>query len=210
VQVKINGTLAPMTVVSATQINAIIPFSTKPDATTGLVSVQVINNNVASNVVTNYMGITSPGVSTVADPGLAGSNTGGIGIAAMLHQDGVTRVTVANPAKQGETLSLYLTGLGALTPAITEGTAAPSSPLSRTTNTAIIWINDDSGNFTKANVLYAGAAPGLAAGANQINFTIPNGLAYGTSGATLFTLEVDMTTNADADNVQARIPIVKQ
>jgi len=210
VQVKVNGTLAPMTVVSATQINAIIPFSAKADATTGLVSIQVINNGVASNVVTNYIGITSPGVSTVPDPGLSTSNTGGIGIAAMLHQDGITRVTVANPAKQGETVSLYLTGLGALTPGVTEGVAAPSSPLSHTTNAAVVWIHDDAGNITKANVGYAGVAPGLAAGANQINFTIPTGLAYGTSGATLFTLEIDMTTNADADNVQARIPIVKQ
>jgi uncharacterized protein (TIGR03437 family) len=128
----------------------------------------------------------------------------------MLHQDGVTRVTMANPAKQGETVSLYLTGLGAVNPAVTEGTAAPSTTLSNTSNATQVFIDDTSGNFTEAKVLFAGLAPGLAAGANQINFTIPSGLAFGSTSPTVFSIEIDMLSNADADNVQALIPIVKQ
>ena len=79
----------------------------------------------------------------------------------MLHQDGITRVTVANPAKQGRRFRLYPDRLGRDHPRVTEGVAAPSSPLSHTTNTAIVWVHDDSGNITKANVGYAGVAPGF-------------------------------------------------
>ena len=135
-------------------------------------NVQVVNGSASSNIVQNYLGLTAPGVSTVPDPGLASSNTGGIGIAAMLHQDGITRVTVGQPGQAGRDALLHLTGLERSRQLAQGRQQQPSSPLSYTSNTTLVWIDDASGNFTSAKVLYAGLA-GLWRGANQINFTIP-------------------------------------
>jgi uncharacterized protein (TIGR03437 family) len=193
VQVMIGGTAAPITVVSPTQINAIVPYSVTADSS-GMVSIQVINNGAQSNVVKEFLGVTSPGIATVP--------TGGVGYAAMLHQDGVTLVTESNPAKVGEIVSIYLTGLGAVNPAVKEGSQSPSNPLSNTVNAAAVYI-DDGANYPQATVSYQGLAPGLASGVNQINFKVPSGLAF--SGAvTDFTIEI---STADADNMQALIPV---
>ena len=170
-------------------------------------SVQVTNGTAASNLVKCRLGVTAPGISTIPDPGLPSSNTGGIGIAAVLHQD-FSVVSMAKPAKPGETVAVYLTGLGPVSPPVKEGAATPHSPLSKASNDVVVFLNDGNGNYQEATVVFAGLAPGLASGANQINFTIPNGLAFSGSGANLFTLEIDTCrTYADADNYQALIPI---
>lgn len=106
----IGGMPAPVTVVSPGQINAIVPYSVTADSQ-GLVAVQVANGGAMSNIVKCRLGVTAPGISTIPDPGLPASNTGGIGIAAVLHQD-YTPVTIAKPAKVGETVAVDLTGLG--------------------------------------------------------------------------------------------------
>jgi len=51
----------------------------------------------------------------------------GIGPGAILHAD-YTLVNAAKPAKVGETILIFLTGLGPVTPAVPDG-APPNSPL---------------------------------------------------------------------------------
>lgn len=193
VQVMINGTAAPLYYASATQINAVVPYSNPSDGS--LASVQVISNSGSSNTVQTYTGLTSPGVFTVPP--------GGVGYAAILHAD-YSLVNASSPAKVGETVQLFLTGLGATTPAIAAGTAAPSS--SATVFPVEIYIDDFSGNYTTANITYQGLAPDLG-GLYQVNFTIPSGLTLNSSGITQFYVEVSMLDQADADNMQALIPI---
>ena len=160
VQVTISGLPAPLYYVSPTQISVIVPY-----AVTGATSqVQVINNGTPSNTVTTVVNKTAPGVFT--------QNESGLGYGAVTHLDG-TLVTPSSQAKIGETLSVYLTGLGAVSPLIPDGSAGPVSPLSQTSSTIMV---DVSG--VAATVGYSGLAPGLA-GLYQINFTVPTGLTAG-------------------------------
>jgi uncharacterized protein (TIGR03437 family) len=91
----------------------------------------------------------------------------------ILHAD-YSLVTTANPAKRGDTVLVYLTGLGAVNPAVGDGVASPSTPpLSQVTLTPqqlIVYINGE-----PADVQFAGLAPGFP-GLYQINVTIPKDL----------------------------------
>jgi uncharacterized protein (TIGR03437 family) len=173
VQVTVNGVAAPLDYVSPTQINLIIPYET----TAPYATFQVTNNKVASNQVTIYTNLTAPGVFTVTNNG--GTFPIGIGPAAVTHLN-YSLVTQANPAVAGETLVLYLTGLGAVTPPVVDGAAGSSNPVSNSNESASIGIDlfDQNGVDTDATVSYAGLAPGLA-GVYQINFVVPSGVASG-------------------------------
>lgn len=160
VQVLINNIPAPLYYVSANQISAIVPYG----ITTPVAQIQVVNNNVTSNAVTEFVNTTTPGVFT--------NPPGGIGYAAALHPSDFSLVTKDNPAKIGETIAVFVTGLGDVFPTIADGAAGPSS-LSKTSNSITA---DVSG--TTAAVTYAGLAPGLA-GLYQINVTIPTGVTAG-------------------------------
>jgi uncharacterized protein (TIGR03437 family) len=160
VQVKINGIAAPLYYVTPTQLSAIVPYS----VTSGIAQIQVVNNNTASNIVTMMVSATAPGVLTQSQNGL--------GYGDAVHADG-TLVNAQNPAKQGETVSVFLTGLGSVNPAIPDGAAGPTSPYSLTTNTITAYVGG-----TAAPVGYSGLAPTLA-GLYQLNITIPSGLTAG-------------------------------
>jgi len=174
--VTVNGRAAPLLYVSATQINLLVPFAT----TESFATFQVNNNNALSNPVTVYTSPTAPGVFTLT--GLNGvSYPAGIGPAAVTHLD-YSLVTSTNPAVAGETLVLYLTGLGAVTPVVGDGVAGPSNPPSTAnefTSKAIgVDILDSNGVDSTATVGFAGLAP-FFAGVYQINFTVPMGVASG-------------------------------
>jgi uncharacterized protein (TIGR03437 family) len=160
VQVTINGTAAPIYYVASNQISVIVPY----ELNTSIAQIQVTTDGNPSNIVTEFTSLTSAGVFTVPP--------GGLGNGAVLHQDGAL-VTKASPAAIGETVSVYLTGLGAVSPTIVDGAAGPSDTLSKATNT----ITADISGST-ATVTYAGLAPQLA-GLYQVNVTIPAGVTSG-------------------------------
>jgi len=172
VQVTVNGRLAPLSYVSPTQINLLIPYATSE----AYVYFQVNNNGVQSNAVMVNPSATAPGVFALTQNG--GSFPPGVGPAAVLHAD-YTLVTPSNPARAGETLQLYVTGLGAVTPAVGDGAAAPSSPLSMVNDpNVIVELEDQNFNFYSTALGFAGLAPGFA-GLYQINFTVPRGAPAG-------------------------------
>jgi uncharacterized protein (TIGR03437 family) len=158
VQVTVNGLPAPIYYVSPGQISAIVPYAIGST----IAQIQVINNNVPSNTVTEFVNLTAPGVFTVPP--------GGVSHGAVLHGD-YSLVTEQNPAQIGETVAVYLTGLGTVNPTIQDGSAGPAS--SQTTNT----IAADIGGQT-ATIGYSGLAPDLV-GLYQINLTIPSGVTTG-------------------------------
>jgi uncharacterized protein (TIGR03437 family) len=164
VQVSVNGVLAPIQYVSPNQINVLVPYST----TGGFATFQVDNNGTASNPVTLYQANTAPGVFASTQGGFAP----GVGPAAALHAN-FSAVTQSNPAKVGETLQLYLTGLGSVTPAVADGVAAVANPIST--------VDADVGVFVDgvaATVAFKGLAPGFA-GLYQVNFVVPSGVSTG-------------------------------
>ncbi len=173
---------APLYTVAPGEISAIVPYGIG----TGVVTIQVINNNVASNTVTVYAGLTAPGVFTLPENGL--------GYGAVLHNADYSVVTASHPAQPGETVLVYVSGLGAVSPTVADGTAAPGSPLySLDTNTITVYIGGQS--VTPA---YSGLAPGFA-GLYQLNVQIPTGLTAGDNS-----LEI---VGPDSDTVEALIPV---
>jgi uncharacterized protein (TIGR03437 family) len=161
VQVMINNIPAPIYYVTPGQLSAIVPYG----VTGSIAKVQVFNNNVASNTATALIGKTAPGVLTQSQNGL--------GYGDAVHLDG-TLVNAKNPAQIGETVSIYLTGLGAVSPTIADGAAGPTNPLAMTPVGAItVYIGG-----VQATVSYSGLAPQLA-GLYQINLTVPAGVTAG-------------------------------
>ncbi len=166
VQVFVNNVAAPIYYTTPGQIAAIVPYA----ANTPVVEIQVVNNSAPSNVVTNFSGLTAPGVLT--------QSLNGLGYGDVEHADG-SLVTPSHPAEAGETVAVYLTGLGAVYPAIPDGSAGPKSPLSQTTNTITAYIDSTSAaNSLPATVTFAGLAPEVA-GLYQVNLTIPSGATAG-------------------------------
>lgn len=170
VSVTVNGRLAPLSYVGPGQINILMPYELDPSSEY-YATFQVNNNGTLSNPVTIYTNYSAPGIFTGAPSG--------IGEAAVLHAN-YSPVTQASPAQVGETVLLYLTGLGSVTPAVGDGAAAPSSPLSMVDDTSLgLDLFDQTGIDTiVTNIPFAGLAPGFA-GLYQINFQIPSGVASG-------------------------------
>src|ERR1039458_2345328 len=161
VQVMINNIPASIYYAYPNVLAAIVPYG----VTGSIAKVQVFNNNVASNTVTAWIAETAPGVLT--------QSANGLGYGDVVHLDG-TNVNAKNPAQIGETVSVYLTGLGAVSPTISDGAAGPTNPLAITPAGAIAaYIGG-----VQATVGYSGLAPGLA-GLYQINLTVPAGLTAG-------------------------------
>ncbi len=165
VTVIIDGVLqAPLYYVSATQISFLVPYSA---SNYPIASIQVNNNGTVSNIATTYVNLTTPGVFT-SNP------VGGIGVAAMLDfpaSGSYFVVSESNPANPGDTVALFLTGLGAPFPTNGDGALGTSGGLVQT-------INVDVSGTDVGALAYAGLAPGLA-GLYQINFTVPAGAVAG-------------------------------
>ena len=162
VQVTVNGVPAPIYYVTPTQLSAIVPYG----VIGSIAKVQVFNNNVPSNAVTSWISNTAPGVLT--------QSSNGLGYGDVLHLNG-TLVNAQSPAQIGETVSVYLTGLGAVSPTLADGAAGPTDPnaLAKAVATITAYIGG-----VQATVGYAGLAPQLA-GLYQINLTVPAGLTAG-------------------------------
>jgi uncharacterized protein (TIGR03437 family) len=179
VQVFVNGLAAPVHLVSQNQISALIPFEISGDS---FATFQVVVNGSKSNLVTVYAGNSAPGIYT--------STENGVGDAAILHSD-YSLVTNSSPAVPGETVLMYLTGLGAVTPQLADGVAAPSSPLSVSVEAAdtLVALDDGVDPLAVVDISFAGLAPGFA-GLYQVNFTVPaSGLTNGYILIVLATVE---------------------
>ncbi|MDE3167800.1 MAG: hypothetical protein KGN36_18510 [Acidobacteriota bacterium] len=186
---------APVYYVSPTQISAVVPYTVPTDGT--VLKFSVTYNGVTSNAASVYSGPASPGIFTVP--------SGGIGSGAVLHAD-YSLVTAANPAHSGETIQIFLTGLGGVKNAIAAGSAGPTNPLDNTLVTLDLGVRDAGGIFYDGKIAYSGLAPGLG-GLYQVNLTLPASLPTGTM--TLSVYAGDGTATGDAWNEQATIATAK-
>jgi uncharacterized protein (TIGR03437 family) len=160
----------------------------------------VINNGTSSNSVTMYLSDSNPGVFT--------QTSSGIGFGAATHAD-YSLITPSHPAAAGETILVFLTGLGTVTPTLSDGALGSStSPLNQadlwTSNNMVVNFNDYNNSVSKQGTIqYAGLAPGLLG--YQLNVTIPTGIATPTSGANGNVYLEIATDTADINQVQ--IPV---
>jgi uncharacterized protein (TIGR03437 family) len=101
-----------------------------------------------------------------ARPGIFTQNASGSGQGSILNEDYSVN-SAKNPAKKGSVVMVYATGLGLVDPPVEDG-AITGSKLSRHALPVKAFVNG-----LEADVPYAGTAPGLVAGASQINVRIP-------------------------------------
>ncbi len=158
VSVTVNGVPAPLFAVDNVngqqQINFQVPWTTN-----SLARIQITNRGATSPVVLVPVQISQPAIFSYS--------AGGEVFGAILHSN-FHLADVANPAKEGETVLIYCTGLGFVSPLPKDGVAATGQS---TMELAAVTIGG-----VKAPVSFSGLAPGYV-GLYQINAQVPTGLA---------------------------------
>jgi uncharacterized protein (TIGR03437 family) len=156
----INGIAAPLFYVDSNLINAQVPWEV---GGASKITVQAVVNEVASNVVTAALASSAPGIFSDLISGTA----------LVFHISDSSTVTPSNPAKTGEYLFFYGTGLGPVGNRPPSGAPASGNPLSATLQTPTVTIGG-----VPATVLFSGLAPGFV-GLYQVNVQVPGGVAGG-------------------------------
>jgi uncharacterized protein (TIGR03437 family) len=159
----IAGMDVPLFYSSDGQINAQLPFELAP-------------NTRYQAVVKSSDAITVPETITVAAarPGIFTTTQDGKGQGVIM--DVANRlVDGANPAAAGDVVVVYCTGLGATSPAVRSGEAAPAGPLAKVVTPVQVMIGGQ-----PAVVHYAGLTPGFV-GLYQVNVQIPSGVTPGSA-----------------------------
>jgi uncharacterized protein (TIGR03437 family) len=166
--VTVNGVRAPLYLVSPGQINAQVPWEV---GATGNASVIVNRGGVASAAATVPLAAAAPGffMVTGGTQAIAVNGDGTIAAAA-----GSIAGLNTHGARAGDTLVVYATGLGEVTPSIQAGQASGAE-----LRTTVAMPNVTIGGVP-ATVVFSGLAPQFV-GVNQLNVTIPGGVAAGAS-----------------------------
>jgi uncharacterized protein (TIGR03437 family) len=188
VQVLFSGHPAPLTYVSATQINCVVPYEIVGMSNP---SVQVTYSGMTSNTVSLTSALTAPGIFA----------TNGTGQGAILNQDGSANGP-ANPEAPGNIVSVFMTGEGQTSPPGVTGSITCKSgcntlqqiPVPLQLVTAVV------GN-QPATVTFYGEAPGLVAGILQVNLQIPPNTP---SGATPLAISVGGTQSQSGVTLSVR------
>ena len=94
---------------------------------------------------------------------------------AVVHSTDFSPVSTDKPAKSGEVLTLFATGLGPTQPGLDPGQSFSATPLQLVNAPVDVTVNG-----TPAEVLYAGGYPGTT-NAYQVNFRLPAGINAGTA-----------------------------
>lgn len=161
----VNGSPVPLLFVSPQQVNAQLPFNMAGNVTMSIHTPAGISNN--------YNFVVQGTAPAVFLSGTAGPETG---LATIFRADNGQLVTPTNPLHPGDTVIIYLTGMGPTSPGIAAGQAAPLSPLSWVTQSPTISLGG-----SNLNVLYAGLVPSYVSGLYQINATVPQAATQGDS-----------------------------
>jgi uncharacterized protein (TIGR03437 family) len=156
--VEVNGTRVPLYFVTPGQINAQLPY----DVVAGAATAVVVTANGRSVPASFTVAPAAPGIFVYP----------GAERAIALNQDNGIN-SPENPESRGRVIVCYVTGWGAVDPAVPAGQSAPLDTLSYATASVSASIGG-----VPAQVLFAGLAPGYV-GAGQINVLVPNEAAAG-------------------------------
>ena len=164
-----NGVAAPLLYVSDEQISAIVPYSV---AGRSSVDVLVEYQGVRSDAITLPVLESRPGIFTTPGNGYLS--------AAALNQDGTVN-SLSNPAPRGSILTFFATGEGLTDPGGEDGVIAGASPPKPKLPLEVAFgskFEDElfGNKYFPAQIVYAGGAPGAAAGLLQINVRVPENL----------------------------------
>ncbi|MBI4461018.1 MAG: hypothetical protein HY648_13300 [Acidobacteria bacterium] len=180
--VEIEGIPVPLFYVSPSQINAQVPVELKgPDACL---------------IVRNAFSSSAPVCFSVAatSPAIFSRDWTGRGEGAISHPVSELPVSDALPAKGGDFVQIFATGLGGVEPVVPSGQPAPIQPLSRTTQPLEVSMN----GVPASEINFAGLAP-KQVGVYQVNAKVPEGV----SGTVTLILRVNgIASNAVTLRVQ--------
>jgi uncharacterized protein (TIGR03437 family) len=161
VQVLFDGQPVPLLYVQSEQINALAP-SGLALGTSPTIAVQYNDATVGST--TAYVGAAFPGIFRL-NPGVSAQ-------AAAVNQDGTVNGP-SNPAAPGSIVSIWGTGFGSIDPPCATGGLNP--PTAVNLDQTVTLVDSKQGN----PAVYAGSAPGMLCGVEQINMVVPT-YAHGT------------------------------
>jgi uncharacterized protein (TIGR03437 family) len=175
-QLLLGGTPLPMIYCSDTQINAQIPPGL-PLNTQHQISV-VRGNAPPVPSVPDLVAVAaaSPAIFTVSQTG-QGQGT-------IVYNGTATLADPSAPAKAGDLLAIYCTGLGEVDQPVGAGQPAPFDPLAHTVNPVSVTIGGVP--VAAQDVLFAGLTPGFA-GLYQVNLRMPSGVTPGNQVPVLLT-----------------------
>jgi adhesin/invasin len=168
-EVTLGGQLLPLLYASDGQVNAQVPYSLS------------LNTQLQLQVKRGTT-LSVPQALTVAaaQPAVFTADVSGHGQGAIVNVQNVV-VDANAPAASGDTVVIYCTGLGAVTPPVPAGAPAPDSPLSQA-GPVTVTIGG-----VPASVGFAGLSPGYA-GLYQINAVVPAGVAPGSQVPVVITV----------------------
>lgn len=158
--VEFNGVPAALIYTSSTQVAAVVPYS----ILSGTAQIAVVYQHQISASFSVAVAASSPGVFTL--------DSTGRGQALAFNQDGAIN-SPANPAKSGEIVSLFATGVGSISPASTDGEIV-TTPLPLPILPVAISISGE-----PLVPVYAGGVAGQIAGVMQIKVRVPDNILKG-------------------------------
>jgi uncharacterized protein (TIGR03437 family) len=161
---SVNGTPVPLLFVSPTQVNAQLPNNVLGPSTVSIHTPGGVSNSFHFTVLS--------AAPAVFMSGSAGPVTG---LATVVRAANNQLVTPTDPVRPGDTLVIYLTGMGLTAPSVTAGVPAPLSPLALASEVPKVSLGG-----TPLDIQYAGLAPGEV-GVYQINVVVPSGVTQGLS-----------------------------
>jgi uncharacterized protein (TIGR03437 family) len=176
-KVLINGIEAPLFFVSFQQLNLQVPY----EVAEGLATVQVMRGDQVGNQITAAVGSRSPGIFRwgIEEYGIVTNYT----LASNYDPTQQTCPLPRNipcpagypsvPARTGDVLVIWSTGLGAVTPAVATGAAAPGGgTLSEVSPKPQVRLATNTFAIRRVTPMFAGLAPGFV-GLFQVNAQLP-------------------------------------
>lgn len=155
ISATMGGMNLPLYYADTGQVNAQVPFD-------------LASGNTLPLIVKSSSTASPPELVTLseAEPGIFTVNSSGSGAGVVTDATGAL-ISESNPARAGDVVIVYATGLGTTKPRVASGQASPSSPPAQTVSAVTAYIGGQ-----RAGVEFAGLTPGLV-GLYQVNVRIP-------------------------------------
>ncbi len=179
----VNGQPVPMLFVSPNQINAQLPYQIEGNVTLILRTPGGVSDNFNLTIL--------PAAPSIFRTTVAGFESG---VPAIVRARNQELVTLSNPIRREDTITIYLTGLGNTLPAIEAGTPAGGSPFPVATIAPSVLLGGES-----LTVEFAGLAPGQV-GVYQINAFVPRNVPLG--------LDVPLTVRQGGQSTQVAVRVI--
>jgi uncharacterized protein (TIGR03437 family) len=158
--VLVNGVATPLYYSSFGQI----AFQVRAGTYLGTATVQVVRDGQISNTISVKIAPFAPGIVVVTDTSY-------------------NLIDATHPATSGDTLVFWALGLGATSPRVADGDAAPSGGLARVTTPVAVGFLVTFSEY-RATPSFAGLSPGNV-GLYQVMVTVPASFPQGTTSAWL-------------------------